>query len=316
MPEELPAVIADGPLDDTVLEFMAGQVSLVPWDTLDTGLTLQIEGLYTYGHPRVDSALLDRFPKLRIISNYGVGVDHIDLRAAEERGIPVGNTPDILNGATADQAMTLVLATGRRLIEGDGYARSPDFTTYNPGHMLGREIHGATIGIIGLGRSGQEIAKRAHGFGMTILYHNRRPRADAQSLWGAVWRTLPDLLEHADYVVLSCPLTPETHHLIDEKALRLMKPTATLVNVARGGVVDTDALTTALKEGWIQSAGLDVTEPEPLPRNHELLNFKNVVLAPHLGSATVQTRRAMAQLSVSNLLHGLAGQPLIRQVRY
>ena len=238
------------------------------------------------------------------------------LRAAEERGIPVGNTPDILNGATADQAMTLVLATGRRLIEGDGYARSPDFTTYDPGHMLGREIHGATIGIIGLGRIGQEIAKRAHGFGMTILYHNRRPRADAQSLWGAVWRTLPDLLEHADYVVLSCPLTPETHHLINEKALRLMKPTATLVNVARGGVVDTDALTKALKEGWIQSAGLDVTEPEPLPRNHELLKFKNVVLAPHLGSATVQTRRAMAQLSVSNLLHGLAGQPLIRQVRY
>ena len=180
----------------------------------------------------------------------------------------------------------------------------------------GREIHGATIGIIGLGRIGQEIAKRAHGFGMTILYHNRRPRADAQSLWGAVWRTLPDLLEHADYVVLSCPLTPETHHLINEKALRLMKPTAILVNVARGGVVDTDALTKALKEGWIQSAGLDVTEPEPLPRNHELLKFKNVVLAPHLGSATVQTRRAMAQFYVSNLLHGLAGQPLIRQVRY
>ena len=314
MPEELPAVIADGPLDDTVLEFMADQVNLLRWDTLDSELTLPIQGLYTYGHPRVNSALLDRLPDLRVISNYGVGVDHIDLQAAEERGIPVGNTPDILNGATADQAMTLVLATGRRLIEGDGYARSSDFTAYDPGHMLGREIHGATMGIIGLGRIGQEIAKRAHGFGMTILYHNRLPRADAQSLWGAVWRTLPDLLEHADYVVLSCPLTPETHHLIDEKALRLMKPTATLVNVARGGVVDTGALTKALKEGWIQSAGLDVTEPEPLPRDHELLMLKNVVLAPHLGSATVQTRRAMAQLSVSNLLHGLSGQPLIRQV--
>ena len=314
MPEELPAVIADGPLDDTVLEFMADQVNLLRWDTLDSELTLPIQGLYTYGHPRVNSALLDRLPDLRVLSNYGVGVDHIDLQAAEERGIPVGNTPDILNGATADQAMTLVLATGRRLIEGDGYARSSDFTAYDPGHMLGREIHGATMGIIGLGRIGQEIAKRAHGFGMTILYHNRRPRADAQSLWGAVWRTLPDLLEHADYVVLSCPLTPETHHLIDEKALRLMKPTATLVNVARGGVVDTGALTKALKEGWIQSAGLDVTEPEPLPRDHELLMLKNVVLAPHLGSATVQTRRAMAQLSVSNLLHGLSGQPLIRQV--
>ena len=314
MPEELPAVIADGPLDDTVLEFMADQVKLLRWDTLDSELTLPIQGLYIYGHPRVNSALLDRLPDLRVISNYGVGVDHVDLQAAEERGIPVGNTPDILNGATADQAMTLVLATGRRLIEGDGYARSSDFTAYDPGHMLGREIHGATMGIIGLGRIGQEIAKRAHGFGMTILYHNRRPRADAQSLWGAVWRTLPDLLEHADYVVLSCPLTPETHHLIDEKALRLMKPTATLVNVARGGVVDTGALTKALKEGWIQSAGLDVTEPEPLPRDHELLMLKNVVLAPHLGSATVQTRRAMAQLSVSNLLHGLSGQPLIRQV--
>jgi glyoxylate reductase len=309
-----PLVIADGPLDDTVLEFIDDQVTLLPWSTLEGPIDQPIDGLYTYGHPTVDDLILDQLPGLKVISNYGVGVDHIDLQAAAARGIPVGNTPDILNGATADQAMALLLAAGRRVVEGDQYARGPDFLTFDPGYMLGQEVHGATIGIIGLGRIGQEIAKRAYGFEMTILYHNRRPREDAQSLWGAVWRTLPDLLEHSDYVVLSCPLTAETHHLIGIEELKQMKRTATLINVARGGVVDTEALSQALENGWIQGAGLDVTDPEPLPREHPLLKCPQVVITPHLGSATVQTRRAMAQLSVANLLHGVTDQPLLRQV--
>jgi glyoxylate reductase len=314
MSEALPLVIADGPLDATVQGFINNQVELLPWSSLSGPIARPIAGLYTYGHPTVDDSILEKLPGLRVISNYGVGVDHIDLQAAAARGIPVGNTPDILNGATADQAMALLLAAGRRVVEGDHYARGPDFLTYDPGLMLGQEVHGATIGIIGLGRIGQEIAKRAYGFEMTILYHNRRPREDAQTLWGAVWRTLPDLLEHSDYVVLSCPLTPDTHHLIGLEELKQMKNTATLINVARGGVVDTEALSQALENGWIRGAGLDVTEPEPLPREHPLLKFPQVVITPHLGSATVQTRRAMAQLSVANLLHGVTSQPLLRQV--
>jgi len=314
MSETLPLVISDGPLDATVLGFIDNQVQLLPWTTLSEPIEQPIAGLYTYGHPTVDASILDKLPDLKVISNYGVGVDHIDLQAAAARGIPVGNTPDILNGATADQAMALLLASGRRVVEGDHYARSPDFVTYDPGFMLGQEVHGATIGIIGLGRIGQEIAKRAYGFEMTILYHNRSPRDDAQTLWGAVWRTLPDLLENSDYVVLSCPLTPETQHLIGVEELKQMKNTATLINVARGGVVDTEALYQAVENGWIRGAGLDVTDPEPLPRDHPLLKCPQVVITPHLGSATVQTRRAMAQLSVANLLHGVTSQPLLRQV--
>jgi glyoxylate reductase len=308
----LPQIVADCPVDDVVSDLLTGKVQLVPWQVTESGSD-EVVGIYTYGHPLVDRALLDRFPHVRIISNYGVGVDHIDVAAAAERSIPIGNTPGVLNGATADMAWALLLAAGRRLTEGERYARSPAFTHYDPGYILGREVHGATLGIVGLGAIGAEIAARAHGFGMTVLYHNRRRREDEQQI-RATWVEFDTLLESSDYVVLSTPLTPETHHRIGSEQLRRMKPTAILVNVSRGPVVDTAALTEALLRGEIYAAGLDVTDPEPLPRDHPLLTMDNAIIAPHLGSATVQTRRHMAEVSVENLLLGLDGQPLRHQV--
>jgi glyoxylate reductase len=310
----LPRVIADTPLAENIDELLEGKVEILPWDTPTDGEESSAEGIYTYGHVAVDASLMDRLPGLKVISNYGVGVDHIDLDAARRREIPVGNTPDVLNGATADMAMALLLAASRRLIEGDTFARSSSFTHYDPGYMLGREAHSSTMGIIGLGRIGLQIARRAVGFDMTILYHNRSPREDLPEGLGACYVSMDELLRQSDYVILSCPLTAETQKLIGQRELDLMKPTATLVNVARGGVVDTDALTTALEQGSIYHAALDVTDPEPLPRDHPMLLLENVTIAPHLGSATEQTRQQMAEISVENLLLGLGGEPLRARV--
>jgi glyoxylate reductase len=228
----------------------------------------------------------------------------------------VGNTPGILDGATADMGFTLLLAAARRLVEGDRYARSAEFTRYDPGYMLGREVHGATLGIVGLGRIGQQVARRARGFEMRVLYHGRHPRDAAATPLAAMYcSTLDELLSASDFVMLCCPLTDQTRGLIGRDSLAKMKPTAILINIARGPVVDTAALTAALEERRIYAAALDVTDPEPLPRDHPLLKLDNVIVAPHLGSATVQTRTKMAELSVENLLRGLAGEPLLHEVK-
>ena len=308
MPAARPRVVADGPLAPAVLEFLGDSVELEPWELTQTGSASAIDGVYTYGHPRLDGAILDRLPGVRIISNYGVGVDHIDLAAAAARGIPVANTPSILDGATADMGMTLLLAGARRLVEGDRYARSPQFTVYDPGYMLGREVHGATLGVIGLGAIGRQVARRARAFDMRVLYYNRRRREEAERELGVEYVSFDQLLSASDYVMLCCPLTDDTRKLIGAAALKKMKPTALLVNIARGGVVDTDALYEALRDGQIGGAAVDVTDPEPLPRDHPLLKLDNFTIAPHLGSATVETRREMARLSVENLLRGLKGE--------
>lgn len=302
---DLPRVLADLPVSQAIAEMLRDQVELLPWDAAGP-----IDAIYTYGHPTVDARLLDRHPRVRVISNFGVGVDHIDVAAATTRGVPVGNTPGVLDGATADMAFTLLLAAGRRLAEGDRYARGPDFLRYDPSYMLGREIHGSTLGIIGMGRIGTQVARRAKGFAMSVLYHNRRRRPDIEEDLGVTFVPCDELLASADYVVLTVPLTSETRHLIGKAELAKMKPTSILVNVARGPVVDTDALTAALAARTIYAAGLDVTDPEPLPRGHPLLKLDNVTIAPHLGSATEQTRQRMAQMSIENLLAGLAGKAL------
>ena len=256
--------------------------------------------------------MLDRLPGLKVISNYGVGVDHINLDDAASRGIPVGNTPGVLEGATADQGFALLMASARRIVEGDRYAHSPEFVRYDPGYMLGREVHGKTLGIIGMGRIGRKVARRAIGFDMTVLYHNRHRREDVEREMAPSVRFAEkeDLLASSDYVMLCVPLTDQTRRSIGERELSRMKPDSTLINIARGAVVDMDALTKAISEGRIAAAALDVTEPEPLPRDHPLLSMPNVIVTPHLGSATVETRRRMAELSVENLLAGLRGEPL------
>ncbi|AWM38427.1 Glyoxylate/hydroxypyruvate reductase B [Gemmata obscuriglobus] len=306
----LPRVLADLPVSQTVLDLLGGLVELVPWDAAPG----RVDAVYTYGHPPVGAELMDRFPDLKVISNFGVGVDHIDVRAAAERRIPVGNTPGILDGATADLAFALLLAAGRRVVEGDRYARGPAFTHYDPSFMLGREVHGSTIGIFGMGRIGRQVAKRANGFGMKVLYHNRNRSDEAEIVLGARYAPKDELLATADHVVLTLPLTPDTRGFIGAAELALMKPTATLVNVARGAVVDKDALAVALAARRLFAAALDVTDPEPLPRDHPLLKLDNVVITPHLGSATEETRRRMAELSVQNLFAGLAGKPLMFSV--
>lgn len=308
----IPVVLADLPVSPTVHEILAGRAELVPWSS-DVSPE-RVEAIYTYGHPTVDAALLDRFPRTKVVSNFGVGVDHIDVVAANARLIPVGNTPGILDGATADLAFSLVLAAGRRIVEGDRYARGPKFTHYDPTAILGREVHGSTIGIFGMGRIGEQVARRARGFDMRVLYCNRHRRPEVEAGVDATFVTKAELLAQADYIVLCVPLTPETRGLIGRAELAAMKPTATLVNVARGAVVDKDALTEALTAGRIFSAALDVTDPEPLPRDHPLLSLDNLIITPHLGSATVQTRFRMAERSVENLMLGLEGKPLAFEV--
>ncbi len=310
-----PRIVADGPpFADDVVEFLGNQVELLPWDVAVQGAE-GVDGIYTYGHLTVDGPVMDRLPGIRIISNYGVGVDHIDVKAAAERGIPVGNTPSVLDGATADMGMALLLAAGRRVMEGQRYAASSAFVRYDPGYMLGREVHSTTLGIIGLGAIGRQVAKRAKGFDMRVLYFNRRRRPEVEQELGAEYRSFDDLLAESDYVMLCCPLTAETRNLIDAAALAKMKPSSILVNIARGGVGDTQALYEVLRDKKIYAAGLDVTEPEPLPRDHPLLSLENVTIVPHLGSATIETRREMARNSVENLMRGLRGEPLLNQVK-
>ncbi len=263
------------------------------------------DALVTMLSERIDREVFDSAPKLRIVANYAVGYDNIDVEEATKRGIYVTNTPDVLTDATADFAWTLLLATARKLVEADNFVRSGEWkrkgVAWHPLMFLGHDVYGKTIGIVGFGRIGQAVARRAKGFGMRILYNARSRKPEAEKELGAEFRPLDELLKESDFVVLAVPLTNETYHMINEKRLKLMKPTAILVNIARGKVVDTEALVKALKEGWIAGAGLDVFEKEPY-YHEELFKLKNVVLAPHIGSATFGAREGMAELVARNLI--------------
>ena len=273
----------------------------------NTAVLRAAEGFFVYGHPIIDGAVMDTMPNLRVISNQGVGIDHINLDDAKARGISVGNTPGFVDGATADMTFALLLAAARHVVRGDQFARGPEFTHYDPNIWHGQEVFGATLGIIGMGGVGRQVARRAAGFDMRVLYHNRNEIPDIAAKLGATYANLPELLSQSDFVALNLPMKPDTRHIIGRAELTLMKPTAILINAARGGVLDHDALVAALRDGTIWAAGLDVTEPEPLPRNHPLLSLENVVIAPHLGSATQKTRIGMVQRTIDNLLSGLTG---------
>lgn len=303
-------VMADG-LPPSLIEMLGPAIEVLPWDEGPQSESLtRAVAFITYGHPRVDGPLMDRAPRLKLVSNHGVGVDHIDCAAAKARGIAVGNTPGCLDAATADMTLALLLAAARNVVVGDKYARSPEFTHYDPSFMIGYEVTGSTLGIVGLGRIGKQVARRARAFDMRILYHNRRRDEAAERELGVTYAALDDLLRESDFVTLNCPLTAETTNLIDARELSLMKPTGILVNVARGPVVNHDALVAALKSRRIAAAALDVTAPEPLPRDHPLLELDNVVIAPHLGSASNRTRKRMQEMTAENLKAGLNGQPL------
>jgi glyoxylate reductase len=263
----------------------------------------QLEGLLSLLTDPVDAELIDAAPNLRAISNYAVGVDNVDVEAATARGIPVGNTPDVLTESTADLAVALMLGIARRLAEGEAFVRAGEWVTWEPGLMLGRDLHGAIVGIVGYGRIGRAVGRRLEGFGCELLTNGRS---------GGV--PLEELLERSDFVTLHCPLTPQTRGLIGAEALARMQPSAYLVNTARGPVVDTEALGSALREGQIAGAALDVTDPEPLPGDHPLLGAPNLLVVPHIASATHATRGKMADMAVDNLLAGLAGEPMPHSV--
>ncbi len=266
------------------------------------------EGLLCTITDLIDQELLDHAPALKVIANYGVGFEHIDLAAATQRGLPVTNTPGVLTDATADLAFALILATARRIVEGDKRVREGKFTYWAPLLFLGREVSGKTLGIIGAGRIGQAVARRARGFGMRVLYCNRTRLAPAaEQELHVSFAPLEDLLREADFVTLHVPLTPQTRHLIGRRELELMKPTAHLINTARGPIVDEAALVAALRRGEIGGAGLDVYEQEP-QLSPGLTGLDNVVLLPHVGSATIETRTRMGLLAAANLLAGLRGE--------
>ena len=254
------------------------------------------EGLLCLLTDRVDRALLDAAPRLRAIANYAVGTDNVDLELTRARGIAVGVTPDVLTEATADLAFALLLAAARRLPEAAAAARDGAWRTWEPARWLGAEVDGAALGIVGFGRIGRAVARRAAGFRMSV-----RSTADTE---------LDELLAASDFVSLHCPLTPRTRHLIDAAALRRMRPTAILVNTARGGVVDQAALIDALHAGEIAAAAIDVTDPEPPPPGDRIYNTPNLLVLPHIGSATRSARARMTELAVENLLAGLDGRPM------
>jgi glyoxylate reductase len=269
-----------------------------------------VNGLYSLLTERVDGELLDAAPRLRVVSNMAVGYDNVDVAACTARGIPVGNTPGVLTEATADLAFTLIMAAARRIPEGVDFVREGKWHTWDPLGLLGVEVWGATLGIVGLGRIGVAVARRARGFAMRILYHDPVRRLDLEEELDVEYAGMDDLLADSDFVSLHCPLLPETQHLIDESALRKMKSTAILINAARGPVVDPDALVRALRGGWIAAAALDVTDPEPIPADHPLVGLPNCIVVPHIGSATVLTRNRMATRAAENLLAGLRGERL------
>ena len=266
------------------------------------------DGLLCMITDAVDEELLGRAPRLKMIANMGVGYNHIDIAAATRRGIPVSNTPGVLTDATADLAFTLILAVARRVVEGDRRVREGKFKLWAPFLFLGREVSGKTLGIVGFGRIGRAVARRAAGFGLRVLYHNRSRLTPAEERESpAEYADLNTLLAQADFVSLHVPLSGETRHLIGAAELSRMKPTAYLINTARGPVVDEVALLATLQRGMIAGAGLDVYENEPA-LTPGLADLPNVVLLPHVGSATLETRTAMAAMAARNLIAGLDGQ--------
>lgn len=270
----------------------------------------RVDGLLTLLTDKIDAPIINSSPNLKVISQVAVGFDNIDTDAATRRGIPVGNTPGVLTETTADFAWALMMAAARRVVEADKEVREGIWRAWGPDVLTGYDVFGATLGIVGFGRIGQAMARRARGFDMRILYNDPHCGHEVDAETGAECVSLDELLVQSDFVTLHTYLSDETYHLISREEFAKMKATAVLVNTARGPVVDPDALNWALRSGEIAAAALDVTEPEPIPRDSPLLSLKNIVIAPHIASASKATRSRMAQMAVENLLAGLQGERL------
>lgn len=285
-----------------------------PPDTLAAKLAVADAAL-TMVVDRISPEMLDGAPKLRIVANMAVGYDNVSPAEAAKRGVVVTNTPGVLAETTADMAWALLMAGARNVVSSDRDTRAGGWTTWSPTAFLGQDVFGATLGIAGLGEIGEAMARRARGFEMRVLYASRTRKPEAEQRLGVEFVTLDELLRQSDFVSLHTPLTPQTRHLIGARELSLMKPGALLVNTARGGVVDQDALIAALGAGTIGGAALDVTDPEPLPLDNPLYAFPNVVITPHIASASLATRSKMAEMAAQNIIEVLAGRPPINPVQ-
>jgi len=287
------------------------QDSLPPPDAVLRDKVRDCEGLISLLTDKIDASLLDAAPKLKVVSNFAVGFNNVDLAAATKRGVRVGNTPGVLTEATADIAITLMFAAARRLGESTQDAREGRWKTWDPLGWLGQDLVGRTLGIVGMGRIGYSVAKKLHnGWGMKVLYADQISRPDVEQELKATKVELDALLKESDFVTVHTDLNPQTKGLFGKSQFAQMKPTAVFVNTARGPIVQQEALAEALRKKTIFAAGLDVTDPEPLPPDHELLHLPNCIVAPHIASATVHTRNEMARICAENLIAGLTGKPM------
>ncbi len=313
-----PRVFVTRAIPQAALDLIASEADMEVWPQAEPpepallrAKAAAVDGLLTNIMDRVDAQLLTAAPGLKVISQMAVGLDNVDVEEATRRRVPVGYTPGVVSEATADQAFALMLSAARRVGETERWVRRGGWKiAFHPLYWLGAEVHHATLGIVGMGKIGMEMAKRGRGFDMQVVYHSRSPKPEAEALYDARRVDLHTLLRESDYVSLHMPLTPETQGLIGREELAMMKPTAILVNAARGPVVDSQALYDALKDGGIGGAALDVTTPEPISPNDPLLSLDNLVVTPHLGSSTVATRSGMAVLAARNLMAGIKRQRL------
>lgn len=270
--------------------------------------TKDCEGILSLLTDKIDAEFLDNAPKMKVAANMAVGYDNIDVPQCTKRGVAACNTPGVLTDTTADFAWSLLMTTARRVVEGVDYIRAGKWKTWGPMLLMGQDVHHATLGLIGLGRIGIEVARRAQGFEMKVLYYDVYRREDLEKSMGLVYADMKTVLQESDFVSIHVPYMKETHHLISTEQLGLMKNTAVLINTARGPIVDPVALYKSLKEGQIWAAGLDVTEPEPINMDNPLLELSNCVIAPHIASASIKTRTRMATLSAENILAALQGK--------
>ena len=296
-------------LPEEIIEPLRKKFDVQMWHSETIGMTNEeiitnakdAYALWTMLSDNIDRTLIESLPNLKVISNFAVGYNNIDIEAAKDRSIVVTNTPGVLTETTADLAFALLLATARRIPEVEQEIRSGNWDSWSPMQYTGMDVFGATLGIVGMGRIGEAVARRAKGFDMNVLYHNRSRKLDAEETYGFTYAELDELLKQSDFVILLTPLTPETKGLIGERELNMMKETAAIINVARGGIVDEQALYEALSSKKIWAAGLDVFEQEPVPVDHPLLTLPNVTVSPHIGSASIRTRQAMMQMNAKDI---------------
>ncbi|NJN16515.1 MAG: D-glycerate dehydrogenase [Oscillochloris sp.] len=313
-----PLIYATRRLPDEAVTMLLASGELSSWDSAEQPVPREqllasigsVEGLLSLITDRIDSEVLAAAPRLRVIANMAVGYDNIDVAACTARGVLVTNTPNVLTETTADLAWALILAAARRIVEGQKLIESGGWGPWHPMQLVGVDVFGATLGVVGAGRIGTAVLRRGVGFGMRLSYHNRRPNLELEAKTGAAYRDLDTLLAESDIIVVTVPLNAETRSMFGAREFALMKPRAVFVNVARGAVVREDALVEALRSGQIWAAGLDVFEREPIGPDHPFLSLPNVVTVPHIGSASIATRTRMATLAAENLVAALHGQPV------